>query len=203
MVLAGRASEVPEERVRSNSHTLMALGRLDEALVVGEEQPRFAMWPRLLAGLRATIAGDRPAAERWFACPPARRFTQLRIEPARTVIVPFLRELMGDADAVAREARATIAERRWLEKQRPYHLARYLLGEIDDAGFRAQPYRLRVEADLALVRAVRAERERRPADAVAAYRAWSALPRWARAYCFDPVSEEFVAWRLRVLGDRR
>ncbi len=203
MMLTGRADVIPEDEAVKDIAALMALGRIDEAVTLGEQQPRLHAWPRYLLGLRAAIAGDMPGAQRWFAVPPERTFTQRRCEPARTLILPWLRELAGERRALTTACLDTRDHRRWIDRQRPWHLARYLLGEIDEAGLRAQPYRQYVEADLLLAQAVLAEGRGDRAGAGASYRAWADLPRWRRDDVVDPVCEEFVAWRLKTLVTTR
>ncbi|HYE06175.1 MAG TPA: serine/threonine-protein kinase [Planctomycetota bacterium] len=204
MVLSGRAEAIPAEAAAGDMAVLMALGRIDDALALSDHQePRFYAWPRYLVGLRAAIAGDLAGARRWFTVPPNRVFTQLRCEPARTLILPWLRELRGESDALARACVDTRDRWRWFERQRAWHLARYVLGEIDEAGLRSQPYRQFAEADLLLAQAVMAERRGDRAAAVASYGAWSDIPRWRRAEAIDPVCEEFVAWRVRTLAAAR
>nr|MBA3847041.1 hypothetical protein [Planctomycetota bacterium] len=200
MLLTGRADVIPEHEVATDIAVLMALGRIDDAVALGERQPHLYAWPRYLLGLRAAIAGDMPAARRWFVVPPERTFTQRRCEPARTLILPWLRELAGERGALTAACSDTRDNRRWFDRQRPWHLARYLLGEIDEAGLRAQPYCQYAEADLLLAQAVLAERRGDRAAASASYRAWADLPRWRRDDVVEPVSEEFVAWRLAKLA---
>ena len=180
----------------------MAQGRVDEAAALGEQQPTSYAWPRLLLGLRAWIQGDHARAEPLFAIPPAREFNQQLIEPARTLMLPLLHELGGDRTAFDRACADTIQRRRWLDKQLPWHIASYLTGAIDEDAFCAQPYRRYIDAWLLLTRAVRSEHRGLPAQALADYSAWLALPAWRRNFTIDPLTDEFVAWRVATLAAR-
>jgi hypothetical protein len=202
LLLLGRAAEIPA-KFAARVGIQLALGHVEAAAALGETDPAHYAWPRYLLGLRAAIAGDRAAAERWFAIPPEIEHIQVEIELPRTLVVPFLRESLGDAGAFDRSLADTIAHHRWRGKQRSWHLARLVRGEIDDAAFLAQPFKLFVDADLLFARAIAADHAGRRAEAVAAYRAWIKLPNWRRAWTIDPVDEEFIAWRLAILADAR
>jgi hypothetical protein len=118
---------------------------------------------------------------------------------ARFVMAPFLHELAGDPGALDRACAETVRSRRWLEGQRPWHDARWLRGELDDAAYLAQPHRGWAEARLALLRAVRAERSGERDAALADYRAYLAIPAWRRSEDLDPIERRFSEWRIAEL----
>jgi hypothetical protein len=84
--------------------------------------------------------------------------------------------------------------------QRLSWCGRRLLGEVDDAGFLAQPYRLGADARLLLLQAMAAERRGDRAAAAASWRAWLELPRWRRGVLPDPALEAVAARRIAALA---
>ncbi len=79
-------------------------------------------------------------------------------------------------------------------------MARYVSGEIGDADFLAQPVRFNAAARLLLYKGLRREREGKIAEALEAYRAYNALPRWRRYFDPDPLEDLFAQWRFALLS---
>lgn len=135
-------------------------------------------------------AGARPLArdldDSWFA---------------RLVLVDAIRHRTDPAAFAA--AMHALAGRGpgWLA-QRPWHAARYLLGAIDEAAFLAQPARDHAPAALLALRGVRAELADDRAAALAAYRAYLALPLHERCWDTvdgDAITDHLLEWRVSEL----
>jgi hypothetical protein len=223
LILTGqcdRALEYAASATPPETWVFRVLGRLD--LVKGKERESFeflvadgqfeevdrrfhdswtwGMWPRHLRGLQAYLRGDIAGACRLFTAPPRLEFHQYMPFPLEhAVLVPLLEECAGDADAFAR-ADAWSRAHPFCYQQQPLHYARWLSGEIDDAAFLAQPHRVRAPADLALLIAVRHDRQGRRADAVAAYRAYLVIPTYVRHPFANPFIEGVVTWRIEQLS---
>jgi tRNA A-37 threonylcarbamoyl transferase component Bud32 len=89
------------------------------------------------------------------------------------------------------------------QAQRPWHAARYMLGEIDEATYLSQPACGHASAALLLLRAMRAELAGNPAAALTDYRAYLALPLHKRLWDIlegDPVADHFTEWRVAELS---
>ena len=110
----------------------------------------------------------------------------------------FVAERLGEEGAWRQALVQVRDQARWNNRQRPWYVARYLLGEIDEATFLAQPFALQADADLALLQAVHADHAGDP-GAADAYRRWLALPSWRRNLFAPTIEDAFVSWRLTVL----
>ncbi|MBA3707896.1 MAG: serine/threonine protein kinase [Planctomycetes bacterium] len=200
LISLGRLDEIPPQDAR-RVDVLLARGRYQEAYDVYGHHYFYLMWPRLMLGLQAFIAGDHAAALKWFETPPACELRQAGYGTTALVIVPFLRELAGDAGAMERTCARVRSGMRYAWRQRPWHNAMFLSGAMDEEAYRRQLYVTELDADLLLCRAVAHERAQEPAAALGDYRAWQELPVHRRAS--DPVVRTFISWRIEVLGGVR
>ncbi|MBA2482703.1 MAG: protein kinase [Planctomycetes bacterium] len=200
-LLSGRLDALPAAH-QDHPLTLIASGRIHEALARWQGIPRHEHVVRQAAGLEAAIAGHAAQALDLLDMEPREIQPVNPFALGRAAMVPFVRQLMGDVGAVERSCRQIIAERRYDHEQHLWSDASCIAGSIDDAAFLAQPHRLCAPADLLLCRAVRAELADRATDALADYRAFVALPRWRRCLDLDPVCERFAHWRIEVLAPR-
>jgi predicted Ser/Thr protein kinase len=198
----GRAQDIDDPAQKMSARYLLATGRFDEALREYGTSFTHAGWVRHAAGLEAYIAGDRERAFELFSIPPEDEFHQSRFALLHYVMAPFLREIAGDPGALARASRSVTDRWRWIYGQTAWYYARYLLGEIDDAAFLAQPLHALIGDDLAICRAVRAEVGGDADAALASYRSFLDIPSWRRSIESEPVIERFVRWRLQVLEQR-
>lgn len=106
----------------------------------------------------------------------------------------------GEHIDVEAALRPVLEEHRWLEHQRPWHIAAYVVGRIDDEAFLRQPLRLHVEERLLFARGLRHELARRWADAAACYA--EALPRVRLGSAFGAGELTYARWRLKDLKVR-
>jgi len=74
--------------------------------------------------------------------------------------------------------------------------ARYLLGEITEQEFLDQPCKLFLNANLLLVKGMRADQAGDQVLARTCYTAWRALPAWQRGRVPDPAWDDFISWRF-------
>jgi AraC-like DNA-binding protein/tetratricopeptide (TPR) repeat protein len=202
LILLDRAHEVLGEQAAA-VHTLMALGKADEALTRHGGDFHYGMWPRHLLGLLDVIAGRTAQGLARFAVPTGWELHQHQFHLEHYLLVPFLRELSGDADALARACAWVARERRWAYEQKPWYNAGLVSGAIDEAAYVAQPHAITAPADLLLCLGIRSERAGERAEAVDSYRAFIATPRFRRGVRYDPVPERFAAWRVESLTSRR
>ncbi|MBA2482498.1 MAG: protein kinase [Planctomycetes bacterium] len=201
LAMLGRTDEIPAPSL-GELWAMMATRRFDEAMATYGNHLDAGMWPRHQLGLQAYIAGDHDEAFRLFTVPEGWEFRQHQqhFPFAHYVMVPFLQELAGDAQAIPRMRAAFETERRYVYGQVPWHYLRLLTGEFDDARFRQQQMRRFLEADLILLTAIRRERAQDPAGAADLYARYAALPIWQRVFEPDPVIDGFVVWRREMLG---
>ncbi|HAT10153.1 MAG TPA: hypothetical protein DCS97_06085 [Planctomycetes bacterium] len=177
----------------------LLLGRIEEAEALrgGQAMP----WARLM---RAVEAGDRTAVDKlrpqvaW-----AKNLSTNSFWFDGLVIGPMVDRLGGDAAAVQRSLER--AEKEWGQvfARRAWFFARAALGKATDEEVLNMPVRSEAEAWLALAKALRAELADQPAEALAAYQAFAALPLHKRlldSNTMDSQVETFVQWRLRALG---
>ena len=113
--------------------------------------------------------------------------------------VPFLRSLDGSQGAFEQACREAKTRYQSYYQQQLCYQASYLLGEIDDATFLQQPWKIYVQAQLKLMQALRADHLGHQEQAISAYTAWQALPSYTRDDFPNPVWIEFVRWRLASL----
>jgi hypothetical protein len=196
--MTGHADEVAAVDLNVQRQTAMALRHGEEALeICGPDDP-VRRWPRALLGLQAWIQGDRARAEDLLAAGDWPEGYQEWEYVA--LLGPFLHGLDGDWSGLDASCRTLETEFKDMEDQRESHFARFLLGEIDQRGFREQPYRVFMEARLRRARGMRAERLGHREEALAAYRAYLATPLWERSDRVDPVWDLFVEWRVAQLA---
>nr|MBA2480115.1 hypothetical protein [Planctomycetota bacterium] len=201
LLALGRSDEVPEKD-RAQAKFLIATGEHERALALYRHDIRSGFYVRAYCGLERWIHGDRAAAEELWLLDPAHELIQNAPYTMHYLFIPFIRELGGDREAIARmRARVEQEDRRWAHGQRPRYALRRLGGEIDDAEFLAQPYPGAAPSDLELCRAIAAERSGDRAAAVRAYHAYLSFPFGRRSAGYDPASQRFIRWRLAELAD--
>jgi hypothetical protein len=203
-----------------HAECLLLLGRADELpatqsvlreLVVGDASKVLAATPawtidhmqaRWRGGLEGWIAGDRKALDGLPFQPVEPQLIELYVLPCfyQWTMRPFLQQLAGDHDAVARSGTEVLAQYPGHYQQRLAFDAKLLSGAIDAPAYLAQPVQLFTRARLQLLEAMRAELAGDGAGAVTHYRAWLASPEYERGERPDPVLNRLVAWRLAVLG---
>lgn len=151
--------------------------------------------------LTAAARGDQRSAAEHFAAHARfqERAYNRRVGAVAGWMEPFWRETQGEAGAFRAACRYLRDTARWNDRQRTWHRAVFLLGEIDDAAFLAQPLGQWAPAELILLRAVRADQADDRAAARAGYHEWLALPTWARGHTTPMAEDAFVAWRLQAL----
>lgn len=153
--------------------------------------------------LQAVEAGDAKAQAQWsqqVQLPNDLRYHEGWFTAA--IARPMLERLGGQATALE-QLRPQLALYAGIYGQRPWYLARALLGEIPPEGVLEMPAVSEREAWVALARAMCAELAGDAAAARGAYQAFSALPLHQRLLALntpDPEIEAFVRWRLRALG---
>jgi hypothetical protein len=201
LMMSGRAGEARPADRDQQLDVAMALGDGERALALCPIEDGKHRWVRSLLGLQAWIHGDRAGAERWFTDPPwPEGYSYWQYHQ---FLVPFLHGLDGDRGELERSCRAAIADDRYFDEQHSWYCARALLGEIEEREFLAQPSRLHAEADWRRCQGMRAEREGRREDALAAYRAYLDLPLWRRSDAVDPVWDGLARWRVERLGSAK
>jgi len=177
---------------------MVLLGRLDDA---ERAHGRALPWARLMP---AWDAGDREAVARLRAHVGwPRDLATSTGWFAGLVIAPLVERLSGDRGALEASLRRATKEWDQVFGKRAWFLARAALGEATDAEVLDMPVRSEGQAWLQLAKALRAELADQPAEAISAYRAYTALPAPARLLdnnTLDPQVETFVHWRLRALG---
>ncbi len=154
--------------------------------------------------LGAAADGDHVAARRNFAehARFSARTHNRRIGAVSSWMEPFWREAAGESGALQAACVIIRDSARWNDRQRPWHRACFLLGDIDEATFCAQPLAQFTAAEVILLRAVRADSAGDAQAARADYHAWQALPTWQRGETTPLAEDAFVAWRLTALGGR-
>ncbi|MBN8524172.1 MAG: hypothetical protein J0M02_02425 [Planctomycetes bacterium] len=184
------------------------LGRFDDAdkLRISANhwhRPMTTGWARLLA---AAEAGQKELVARWRPSvgPPA-NLSWPAGWFAGVVVGPFVDRLGGESGALHKSLEHAILTYPNVFARNAWFLSSYVLGRIGDAELLAMPSASESEAWLAVAKGLRAELEERPADALAAYRAYADLPSHRRLLdgtTLDVQVELFVAWRLRALSPR-
>ncbi len=175
------------------------LGRIEEA-----EKLRGGLllpWARLM---RAVEAGDRTAvADMRPRIGWPKNLSANGFWFAPLVIAPMVDRFGGETDALRKSLER--AEQEWghVFARRAWFFARAALGKATDEEVLNMPVRSEAEAWLALAKALRAELADKPAEALASYRAFAALPLHKRLLdnnTLDSQVETFVQWRLRAVG---
>ena len=221
LLLTGRAAQALEIRPLSAAQANVALlvaGRPEEAAgtgLPGIEGSGNHPLARLLLGLPlpATVppgwriisaceSADAAAVRTALAALPAIADRRLQGNVfSHAVIAPMARRAIGEAEEPQRTWRATLDSWRWQHGQRMWYLISFAMGgQADLSGL---PAASESEAWTAVGLGLRAEMAGSPAAAVAAYKAFAALPMHRRlldGHQPDLDVEGFVAWRLRQLG---
>jgi hypothetical protein len=202
LLLAGRGEEAIARAGDDGDLRLIAcmdLGRVAEARVLANQgRPAFAGWVAAAEAVTACLRGDAAPGIALLAAP---RKPSGTLEEARLagVILPAALAAQGHPE-VYQPALAALRATRWASDQHPWHDAGFLLGEIDEAAYLAQPHHLYAPADLLLLRGIRQDRAGAQAAAAADYRAWLALPWWRRGPQPEATEEGYVRWRLDALA---
>ncbi len=192
----GRPELVPEPE-RWRIEVVMVEKPIDESWRLLRDHRWGGMWVRHRHALVAMQNGDFAAA-RAELIQPARLLTVQwpHLAQARAFAVLLL-ELAGDQEAFARE-HDTWREYSFAYQQKPWFCLRFLAGEIDEAMFLAQPQRSRVDHELVLLQAIRADRAGRLREAADGYRAWLQIPAFRRLDVPDPFLEAAATWRIAM-----
>ncbi|MBA3684045.1 MAG: hypothetical protein H0W72_02250 [Planctomycetes bacterium] len=222
LLLAGRFDDVlaefPDDR-HGRAEALLGLGRSAEVEGVSDDPTMLAR--ALLAGgrldeletshpsayaelyrcaLARWIAGERPRARALVAAidggdvPCGIDETMF----ARRMLGGFL-DLQADPAIDPATAFATVLARpRGEYKQRIWHLVRYVVGELDDTAFLAQPYRHLVDERLVFAQALRADCRGQAAAALALYLTYVDAPGTPSSSA--RFERDFLAWRIAVLS---
>jgi len=151
-------------------------------------------WLAAFTALDAAQRGDLSAARQVLAVEDPECRLDLRRTRYRLVILPALLALAGDHSAWG-AARRELDAHHYALAQRPWLWHRFLAGAITAETFLAQPWRVRVPAELVLLTGLRADLAGDVAVAHERYAAWLALPCWQRFDQYDPLLESFVRWR--------
>jgi len=228
-IVAGRADTVLAQTApgtRSWYAALIHLGRLEEAVAAAVAAPdgdscRVLLRARRYDQAQAAHGSYWQAAQigKWLAAlerhdVAAAEAARAAVQDERThwqgseswfarfILVEVMRH-QGDPAALATAMRALAARgANWLG-QRPWHAARYLLGELDDSAYLVQPACGHAPSALLVLRAIRADQAGDRAAALADYRAYLALPLHQRGWeevDGDPITDHFVAWRVAELA---
>lgn len=118
------------------------------------------------------------------------------------LIQPWLAEILGESGAFAAAQQKVLRDGRWWQAQRPWYVAAWLTGEIDDARYLAQPVGNGVEASLQALRAIRADHAGDTVAALAHYQAFFALSPAQRSIIYGrrcASLEHLFRWRQREL----
>ncbi|MBA3708644.1 MAG: serine/threonine protein kinase [Planctomycetes bacterium] len=189
------------EKARTYFKYLLETKQFDAALARDGHDMRIGWYVRATCALARWIAGDNKGADTLWHMDPAQELATRFPHLMYYLVIPFLHETAGDAQAIPRmRARLEEPDRKWAYAQKPRFALRFICGEIDDAGLLAQPYRATAGADLLLCQAIAGERSGRQDDALRAYRALQALPPWQQPFGIDPFMDMFVRWRIGRLA---
>lgn len=230
LVCAGRLQQAIAEhpRVHERAMVFRLLGRWDEALAAAGTDSReiAATWiasgraqvsvertPRTLPGYRhwamcalavdAFRRGDVAEARAWFLRSDERVFDHRWAHAwmARFIIRPFIEDDSPDRSRF-RRALADSRARRMMYAQRLWYAASFVLGDLDEAAFMAQPCAGDARAILPLCAGIRAELAGETAAAIRRYASYLAVEPWLRGVegpDRDPVVEGFAEARLVAL----
>jgi hypothetical protein len=189
--------EYPDEQ-RECVPALLRLGRYEEAAaLLGDKRPDYNIscvfalreYQRRGGGAQEVFDSLLSLPHDFYGFSPELSW--------RFFMIPFLQMLDGDTAAFEKSIRTVIEKHRYISGQRLWHAAKYLAGEIDDNTFMAQPDRLGLAGELALLRALRAD-YRGEKGALQHYRRYQDLGYHLKlAEYFEDL---FVKWRVRQLG---
>jgi len=218
LIANGQYDEALSSSDRKDRGTaLRDLGRLDEAVAIGDMRAMVQtdIGPSILEhayrypdvayacsylAMRAFVRGDREGFARYLRkereIPASLVWENYWIH--HYVLLPLMEELLGDAGALTRSLGEGARTRRPVFDGMLSYAARFILGEIGDEEFLAQPRKWCVEGRLHVCRGVRAERLGDHGAARASYRAFLELPLIARkfeAVIGDPLVEMWARVR--------
>jgi len=225
LLALGRYEEVlaqDEAPPADRAAALRRLGRSAEAALQGDVRSMVEadLGDEVLGRARsvdARLYACHYLAERAFLRGDRARFAELRSNAAeqphgaswedvwihRYVLLPLAAELWGERGALERSLRAGLSLDRSFFGERLHYAARYILGEIDQAAFMAQPRRIYLQSQLHVCRAIRAEWRGEQADATREYGAFLALPLVLRNFDWvrnDPLLETWCKARVGSAG---
>jgi serine/threonine protein kinase len=199
LCLMGREDEITEPQQLMYAH----LARGDAATLDADPclLGSFAWYAPYLAGIDQWLSGKRAEARASFA-DAWQTMSGRSSHPLLPDLLPTWLDgvASGDFASFDRACADCVATRRYEAAQRSWYAARFLLGQIDEAGFRDQPARIAGERDMLLYRAMRGERRGEGAAALADYRAYLAMPRWQRVDRADGGLERLVSSRIAALS---
>ncbi len=183
--------------VRASSPALFELmaGDPAKALELADKDSGWYPEAKDALALRRADPGDPTAAVRALADGDVQRADYER-DFAHALLAPLLLERCDRTPRLDAIIARIKDQDRYVEAQTLWYDASYLAGEIDAVAFRAQPDREFAAARLTLLDAMRADRGGDRAGALAAYRAWAAMPFWKRSGTPHPGLDGLVAWRI-------
>jgi tetratricopeptide (TPR) repeat protein len=183
-------------------------GRFEVAIATGRVEPLLEhadayvrSWARTIAAMQARAAGDR---ERFRASLPPRLpvlacDTPLLVE--QWLLCPLVIGIDSGDFADFDTCCAELAGRsRYAHRQRPGLIARFVRGECAEEAIRNEPYTIFGEVDLALARALKAERHGDRAGALAAWRDFMAKPVQVRDEKRDAGRDALISGRIAELS---
>ncbi|MBA2482704.1 MAG: helix-turn-helix domain-containing protein [Planctomycetes bacterium] len=198
-IMLGRESELEPDAAR-DVHVLMARGAWRAAFAAHAGDFWYGMWPRHALALEAAISGDAHGLREWSHVRPDQELHQEHFHLMHYLIVPFLREVLGEVGATCAACELVVCTRRWAYGQLPWHNASRVLGAIDDARHLAQPHGAFAASDLLLCHGIAYELASDTSAAASAYRSYLELPRHRRGTAYDPLPERFAHWRIERLA---
>ncbi|HYE06982.1 MAG TPA: protein kinase [Planctomycetota bacterium] len=198
----------PPPRWLAATEALLLAGRDDEAVALTADR----VGELKLIALAGKLIGARRAGDDAAAAVALAAVRELPIDHSwkrgawlvRDVLMPFLVSPEAPATPALRAGFADLARagaRR--NAGAPAFAARYLLGEIDDDAFLAQPTRAWTRSWLGFLRGVKGEVDGDAGAARRAYGDWLALPAWRRSMHYRGRSacvELFARWRVAALA---
>jgi len=119
---------------------------------------------------------------------------------AQYLLVPLAGELRGDASAMHGLVERIADERRRYQAGTLYGTAAYVVGKLSEEEFREQPCKQFVEGRWLFARALRADREKRSAEALDLYRQYVEMPFAQKG--FQWLVHRFAQWRVEQLETR-
>ncbi len=201
LISLGRSAEAAAMSEEGRQSVAIASGQV--AALAEDPSPYTRNWARTILAIQARAAGDR---EHWRSLLPE------RLKPIKSDVSVVLDQWLfcplitgidtgdfTDFDACCAELSRNC---RFQHRQRPSLIARFIRGECDEDGLRHEPCELYGEVDLAMGRALRAERKQDRDAALAAWRDFAAHPSGQRNPQFDGGRDAFVAWRIAELAKK-
>lgn len=175
---------------------LVEMGRIDDALAPGHASPSV----RTRVAIRLIGQGEAAKAREIFDA--ERRplyYNDNLTDVAVSCLLPALiHAAAGDHDGARRLLEAWTANKN-AGKQRSWYLTSFVLGRIDAATFRQQPYQRALDQWLTIAEAARCEMAGDLPGARAQYRRLLQVPLWHRDFMTD--MQRWIAMRLHQVGE--